>query len=128
MDPITAALGASAAGSALPAAAAPSILGGGLTGAGMMTAGAPIVPGILSASTPTLMGGLGALGTGALEYAKANPFQAASLGLGVYDRMNAQPQQMQAQQLGLIRPQVSGQYQPTMQARIPQSTYPRRLV
>jgi len=128
MDPITAALGASAAGSALPAAAAPSILGGGLTGAGMMTAGAPIVPGILSASTPTLMGGLGALGTGALEYAKANPFQTASLGLGVYDRMNAQPQQMQAQQLGLIRPQVSGQYQPTMQARIPQSTYPRRLV
>ncbi len=128
MDPITAALGASAAGSALPAAAAPSILGGGLTGAGMMTAGAPIVPGILSASTPTLMGGLGALGTGALEYAKANPFQTASLGLGVYDRMNAQPQQMQAPQLGLIRPQVSGQYQPTMQARIPQSTYPRRLV
>jgi hypothetical protein len=88
MDPITTTLGAKAAASALPAAAAPSILGGGMTGAGMMTAGAPIVPGILASSTPTLMGSLGALGTGALEYAKTNPFQTASLGMGVYDRMN----------------------------------------
>lgn len=77
MDPVT-----------LPAVAAPSILGGGMTGAGMMTAGAPIVPGILASSTPTLMGGLGTLGTGALEAARANPFQTASLGLGLYDRMN----------------------------------------
>jgi hypothetical protein len=88
MDPITATLGASAASSALPAVAAPSILGGGLTGASMMTAGAPIVPGLLASSTPSLMGGLGALGSGALEYAKANPFQTASLGLSAYDRMN----------------------------------------
>jgi hypothetical protein len=88
MDPITATLGASAASSALPAVAAPSILGGGLTGAGMMTAGAPIVPGLLASSTPSLMGGLGALGSGALDYAKANPLGTASLGMGVYDRMN----------------------------------------
>ena len=54
----------------------------------MITAGAPIVPGILASSTPGLMSGLGALGSGALDYAKANPFQTASLGLGLYDRMN----------------------------------------
>ena len=77
MDPVT-----------LPAVAAPSILGGGMTGAGMMTAGAPVVPGLLVSSTPSMFGGLGALGTGALEAARANPFQTASLGLGLYDRMN----------------------------------------
>ena len=77
MDPVT-----------LPAVAAPSILGGGMTGAGMMTASAPIVPSILSTTTPGLLGGLGTLGTGALEAARANPFQTASLGLGLYDRMN----------------------------------------
>ena len=87
------------------AMAAPSILGGGLTGAGMMTAGAPIVPGLLASSTPSLMGGLGALGSGALEYAKANPLQTASFGMSAYDRMNPsqaplQPSAMQnAQQL-----------------------------
>jgi len=71
--------------------------------------------------------GLGSLGTSALDALKTNPAQTASLGLGVYDRMNAQPQ-TQAPQLGVIRPQPTGQYQPTLQARIPQSTYPRRLV
>ena len=90
------------------AMAAPSILAGTgstLTGAGMMTAGAPVVPGLLASSTPSLMGGLGALGTGALDYAKANPLGTASLGMGVYDRMNMsqsplQPSAMQsAQQL-----------------------------
>lgn len=90
------------------AMAAPSILAGTgstLTGAGMMTAGAPVVPGLLASSTPSLMGGLGALGTGALDYAKANPLGTASLGMGVYDRMNQsqsplQPSAMQsAQQL-----------------------------
>ena len=90
------------------AMSAPSILAGTgstLTGAGMMTAGAPVVPGLLASSTPSLMGGLGALGTGALDYAKANPLGTASLGMGVYDRMNQsqsplQPSAMQsAQQL-----------------------------
>ena len=87
------------------AMSAPSILGGGMTGAGMMTAGAPIVPGLLVSSTPSMFGGLGALGSGALDYAKANPLGTASLGMGVYDRMNMsqsplQPSAMQsAQQL-----------------------------
>ena len=77
MDPVT-----------LPAVAAPSILGGGMTGAGMMTAGAPIIPGILTSSTPSVLGGLGAMGGAALDSIKANPFPAANLGLGLYDRMN----------------------------------------
>ena len=75
MDPVT-----------LPAVAAPSILGGGLKGAGMITSAQ--LPGLMASSTPTLIGGLGTLGTGALEAARANPFQTASLGLGLYDRMN----------------------------------------
>jgi hypothetical protein len=87
------------------AMAAPSILGGGMTGAGMMTVAPPIVPGLLVSSTPSMFGGLGALGSGALDYAKANPLGTASLGMGVYDRMNMsqaplQPSPMQsAQQL-----------------------------
>lgn len=100
------------------AMAAPSILGGGMTGAGMMTAGAPIVPGILSASTPTLMGSLGALGTAGLEYAKANPLQTAGLGLNIYDRLSQQTPQVQASQLGVIRPQQAGQYQPVLNAQL----------
>lgn len=90
------------------AMSAPSILAGTgstLTGAGMMTAAAPVVPGILTTATPSLMGGLGALGSGALQYAKDNPLSTASFGLGMYDRMNPssaplQPSAMQsAQQL-----------------------------
>lgn len=93
------------------AMAAPSILGGGMTGAGMMTAGAPVVPGLLVSSTPSMFGGLGALGSAGLQYAKDNPFQTASLGLGVYDRMNQsqsplQPSAMQSAQ------QLIGQQQP----------------
>ena len=60
-----------------------------------------------------------------MDAIKANPIGTAGLGLGIYDRMNAQ-QQMQAPQLGLIRPQQTGQYQPTLQARIPQ--LPRRPI
>ena len=86
-DPITATLGITAA-EALPAVAAPSILGGGLTGAGMMTAGAPIVPGLLASSTPTLMGGLGSLGGAAFNAAKNNPLQTLGLGISAYDRLN----------------------------------------
>jgi hypothetical protein len=126
MDPITTTLGLTAA-EALPAVSAPSILGGGLTGAGMMTAGAPVVPGILASSTPGIMGGLGALGTGALDAVKANPFQTANLGLGIYDRMNTQQPMPQASQLGIMKAQSSGQFQPALQARIPQSSYPRKL-
>jgi len=100
------------------AMAAPSILGGGMTGAGMMTAAAPIVPGILASSTPTLMGGLGALGSAGLNYAAANPMQTAGLGLGIYDRLSAQQPQTQGSPLGIIRPQQSGQYQPVLNAML----------
>ena len=121
-DPISATAATTAASQALPAVAAPSILSslplsaGGFTGAGMMTAGAPIVPGLLASSTPGLMSGLGALGTGALDYAKANPFQTANFGLGMYNQMNPssaplQPSAMQSAQ------QLIGQKQP---APIPQ--------
>jgi len=93
---------AAAGSSALPAATAPSILGGGMTGAGMMTAGAPIVPGLLTSATPSMFGGLGALGGAAMGAVKDNPFGAASLGMGMYDRMNqsqAPLQQSPMQQL-----------------------------
>jgi hypothetical protein len=59
--------------------------------------------------------GLGNLGTAAMDSLKANPFQAAGLGMNIYDRMNAQPQ-TQAPQLGVIRPQQTGQYQPVLNA------------
>jgi hypothetical protein len=87
------------------AMAAPSILAGTgstLTGAGMMTAGAPIVPGLLTSATPSMFGGLGALGGAAMGAVKDNPFGAASLGMGMYDRMNqsqAPLQQSPMQQL-----------------------------
>ena len=93
-DPISATAATTAASQALPAVAAPSILGGGLTGAGMMTSSQ--LPGLMAASTPGLLSGLGTLG---------GATQAAGLGLNIYDRMNQsqaplQPSAMQsAQQL-----------------------------
>ena len=87
----------------LPAVTAPSILGGGLKGASMMTSAQ--LPGLMASSTPGLMGGLGSFGGAAIDAARANPFQTANLGLGLYDRMNMsqaplQPSAMQnAQQL-----------------------------
>jgi hypothetical protein len=99
-DPVT----ATAASQALPAVAAPSILGGGMTGAGMMTSSQ--LPGLMASSTPGLMGGLGSFGGAAMDSIKDNPFGAAGLGMGVYDRMNMsqaplQPSPMQQ----LMRPQ-----------------------
>ena len=123
-EPISTLFSSLFSSSALPAATAPSILGGGMTGAGMMTAGAPIVPGLLTSTSPSMLGSLGAIGSAGLDYAKNNP----ALGLGIYDRLSQQQQPMQTPQLGIIRQQASGQYQPLMQARIPQSTYPRRLI
>jgi len=89
------------------AMSAPSILAGTgstLTGAGMMTSSQ--LPGLMASATPGLMGGLGSsLGGAAMGAIKDNPFGAASLGMGVYDRMNMsqaplQPSAMQsAQQL-----------------------------
>ena len=68
------------------AMSAPSILGGGMTGAGMMTSSQ--LPGLMASSTPGLMGGLGSFGGAAMDSIKDNPFGAAGLGMGVYDRMN----------------------------------------
>jgi hypothetical protein len=100
-DPVTA--------TALPAVGAQSILSslpvsaGGFTGAGMMTSSQ--LPGLMASSTPGLMGGLGSFGGAAMDSIKGNPFGAAGLGMGIYDRMNQsqgplQPSAMQsAQQL-----------------------------
>jgi hypothetical protein len=100
-DPVTA--------TALPAVGAKSILSslplsaGGFTGAGMMTSSQ--LPGLMASSTPGLMGGLGSFGGAAMDSIKGNPFGAAGLGMGIYDRMNQsqaplQPSAMQsAQQL-----------------------------
>lgn len=111
MDPVTSTLAATTAAEALPAVAAPSILSSGMTGAGMMTAGAPIVPGLLASSTPGLMSGLGALGSGALDYAKANPFQTANFGLGMYDRLNPSQAPLQPSAIQSAQ-QLMGQKQP----------------
>jgi hypothetical protein len=100
-DPVTA--------TALPAVGAKSILSslpvsaGGFTGAGMMTSSQ--LPGLMASSTPGLLGGLGSFGGAAMDSIKGNPFGAAGLGMGIYDRMNQsqaplQPSAMQsAQQL-----------------------------
>ena len=94
---------------ALPAVGAKSILSslplsaGGFTGAGMMTSSQ--LPGLMASATPGLMGGLGSFGGAAMDSIKGNPFGAAGLGMGIYDRMNQsqaplQPSAMQsAQQL-----------------------------
>ena len=97
-DPVTA--------TALPAVGAQSILSslplsaGGFTGAGMMTSSQ--LPGLMASSTPGLMGGLGSFGGAAMDSIKGNPFGAAGLGMGIYDRMNqsqAPLQQSPMQQL-----------------------------
>jgi hypothetical protein len=91
-DPISATAATTAASQALPAVAAPSILSslplsaGGFTGAGMMTSSQ--LPGLMASSTPGLLGGLGSFGGAAFDAVKTNPFGAANLGMGVYDRMN----------------------------------------
>jgi hypothetical protein len=53
------------------------------------------------------------IGSSALDALKQNPVNTATLGLNVYDRMNQKPQ-TQAPQLGIIRPQQSGQYKPVL--------------
>jgi hypothetical protein len=100
--------------------AAPSILAGTgstLTGAGMMTSSQ--LPGIMASTTPGLMGGLGSLGGAAMGAIKDNPFGAASLGMGVYDRMNMsqaplQPspmQQLMKQQQAVPTPEFNSMLQ-----------------
>jgi len=82
----------------------------------------------------SLLGGLKRGISGIMPGDMSNPFGDLTtrdkLGLGLQSAMllnQQEPQQTQAPQLGLIRPQPTGQYQPPMQARIPQSSYPRRL-
>ena len=96
------------------------------------TSGMPLYTGAGSALSQ-IGTGLGSLGSNISNVMPGdvimnNPLGYGKLALDTYGAMNQQPQPMQAQQLGLIRPQPTGQYQPTLQARIPQSTYPRRLV
>jgi len=141
MDPITLTAAATAAAEAAAATtaattaagttaamAAPSILGGGLTGAGMMTAGAPIVPGLLISSTPGIMSGLGALGSAGLQYAKDNPLKTAGLGLNIYDRMNQQTPPPQAQPAQVSRGKGSIQYEPLLTTQVPKRRYPLSLL
>ena len=82
-----------------------------MTGAGMMTAGAPIVPGLLASSTPTLMGGLGTLGGAAFNAAKDNPLQTLGLGMSAYDRMNQSQAPLQQSPM-LSSQQLMGQQGP----------------
>jgi hypothetical protein len=77
--------------------------------------------------------GLGSLGSNISnvmpgDVLMSNPLGYGKLALDTYGAMNQPQPQTQAPQLGIIRPQPTGQYQPTLQARIPQSMYPRRLV
>lgn len=93
------------------AMSAPSILAGTgstLTGAGMMTAGAPVVPGLLASSTPTLMGGLGSLGGAAFNAAKNNPLQTLGLGMSAYDRMNQTQAPLQPSPMQQLMKQQQG--------------------
>jgi hypothetical protein len=106
------------------AMAAPSILGGGMTGAGMMTAGAPIVPGLLVSSTPSMLGSLGAMGSAGLDYAKKNP----ALGLGIYDRMNQETPPPQAQPSQVSPGKGSIQYEPLLTTQVPRRRYPLSLL
>jgi hypothetical protein len=62
--------------------------------------------------------GLGNLGGSALESMKANPLQTAGLGMNIYSGLNAQPQEAPPPQLGIIRPQQSGQYNPVLNAML----------
>jgi hypothetical protein len=96
-DPISATAATTAASQALPAVAAPSILGGGLTGAGMMTSSQ--LPGLMAASTPGLLSGLGTLG---------GATQAAGLGLNIYDRMNQRQAPLQPSPMQQLMRQQQG--------------------
>jgi hypothetical protein len=132
MDPITATAAATIAAEAVaPTAAmvAPSILAGtgsALTGAGMMTAGADLVaPSLLTAGNGGLLGGLGAMGSAGLNFAKNNPSTVLAGGLAAYDRM--QPNPVQSQSGGVRKGQV-GQYEPIMNIEIPQARYKHTLL
>lgn len=68
------------------------------------------------------------MGQSALDALKNNPVQTAGLGMGVYDRINAQPQQMQAQPGQVSRGKGSVQYEPLLTTQIPRRRYPLSLL
>jgi hypothetical protein len=72
--------------------------------------------------------GLGSLGGSALESLRTNPVQTAGLGMGVYDRINAQPQQMQAQPAQVSLGKGSVQYEPLLMTQVPRRRYPLSLL
>lgn len=68
------------------------------------------------------------MGQSALDALKNNPVQTAGLGMGVYDRINAQPQQVQAQPGQVSRGKGSVQYEPLLTTQIPRRRYPLSLL
>lgn len=68
------------------------------------------------------------IGQSSLDALKNNPVQAAGLGMGVYDRMNAQPQQTQAQPGQVSRGKGSIQYEPLLTTQVPRRRYPLSLL
>ena len=68
------------------------------------------------------------IGSSALDALKNNPVQTAGLGMGVYDRINAQPQQTQAQPGQVNRGKGSVQYEPLLTTQIPRRRYPLSLL
>jgi hypothetical protein len=86
------------------------------------TSGMPLYTGAGSALSQ-IGTGLGSLGSNISNVMPGdvlmnNPLGYGKLALDTYGAMNQQPQQMQAQQLGVIRPQQSGQYQPVLNAML----------
>jgi len=73
-------------------------------------------------------GFLNNMGQSALDALKNNPVQTAGLGMGVYDRINAQPQQMQIQPGQVSRGKGSVQYEPLLTTQIPRRKYPYSLL
>ena len=73
-------------------------------------------------------GFLNNMGQSALDALKNNPVQTAGLGMGVYDRINAQPQQTQAQPGQVNRGKGSVQYEPLLTTQIPRRRYPLSLL
>ena len=96
------------------------------------TSGMPLYTGAGSALSQ-IGTGLGSLGSNISNIMPGdvimnNPLGYSKLALDAYGAMNQQPQSMQSSQLGVIKPQQTGQYKPTLQTRIPQTTYPRSLL
>jgi hypothetical protein len=68
------------------------------------------------------------IGQSSLDALKNNPVQTAGLGMGIYDRINAQPQQMQAQPAQVSRGKGSVQYEPLLMTQVPRRRYPLSLL